>query len=87
MSNTGPLTSVDDAIARMPRYTKEAVQAADEMDEMLKHLCQPSWLPFRIVWRWDLDRLRNAGYHTLNRAVVIGTAWRIIAHHRNLDIE
>lgn len=86
-TNTGPLVDTDDAISRMPRYTQETVTAADEMDEALKRLCRPSRLPFRIVWRWELDRLRDKGYHLLNRAVVTGTAWRIIAHHRSLNHE
>jgi len=87
MSSTGPLVNIDDAIARMPRYTRETVEAADELDEMLKSVYRPGILPFRIVWRWELDRLRDKAYHVLNRAVVTGTAWRIIAHHRNLDRE
>lgn len=86
MSATGPLESIDDAIARMPRYTSEAVQAADEIDEIVKALA-PSRLPFKIVWRWQLKHLREKTYRMLSRAVVIGTAWRLIAHHRRLDNE
>ena len=85
--NTGPLVNIDDAISRMPRYTQEAYEAADSLDEMLKRLCRPSWLPFRIVWRGDLDQLRSKSYHVLDRAVATGLAWRIIAHHRKLDRE
>jgi len=86
-TNTGPLVDIDDAISRMPRYTRETVEAADDLDEALRNLCRPSRFPFRIVWRWQLDRLRDKGYHLLNRAVVTGTAWRIIVYHRKLDRE
>jgi len=87
MNTTGPLVDIDDAIARMPRYTQEAVDAANSLDEILKRLCRPSWLPFRIVWRWELNSLRNKSYHVLDRVIATGIAWRVIAYHRKLDNE
>ena len=85
--NTGPLLNIDDAISRMPRYTQEAVDSANVVDDTVAELCKPTRLPFKIVWRWQLDQLRDKTYHLLNRTVTIGVAWRIIAHHRKLDRE
>lgn len=84
-STTGPLTNINDAIRRMPRYTQETVKAAGELDDALIKLCRPGLLPFRIVWRWELCDLRDKAYHLLDRAVATGIAWRIIAQHRNLE--
>ncbi len=72
MSITGPINDPKDAIARMPRYTEEIVNAANALnmyaDELRPYLTDG-----------QAAELKELAYRVLNRVNVIGMAWYIIA--------
>jgi hypothetical protein len=88
VSNTGPLRDVDDAISRLPRYTRQAVESARKMDNWAERLCLSHrllrWLPFRIITREQAQMLRRDTYQVLNHAVTVGVAARVIAHDKGI---
>lgn len=83
-TGTGPLTDTKDAISRLPRYTRQAVESARRIDDWAEKLAQghrlSRWLPFRIISRDSAQSLRRDTYQALNHAVTVGVAARVIAH-------
>jgi len=84
MSSTGPLETVEDAIANMPRYVRQVFEIAQDVDNFVKNLLGHSRLPFTIVWRWQADDLRQKTYQALDHAVSLSIAENLI--RRNEEI-
>lgn len=89
MSLTGPIQNTADAISRLPRYTKDAVNSATRVDDWAERLCRCyhlfRWLPFRIVTRKQVQELRRDTYKALDHAVTVGVAARVIAHDKGIQ--
>jgi len=84
MSSTGPLETVGDARDNMPRYVRQVLDAAQDVDNFVKDLFNRWYLPFTIVWRWQANDLRRKTYQALDRAVSLSIAENLI--RRNAEI-
>lgn len=84
MNSTGPLETVGDARDNMPRYVRQVLDAAQDVDNFVKDLFNRWYLPFTIVWRWQANDLRRKTYQALDRAVSLSIAENLI--RRNAEI-
>lgn len=79
IDDAAPIRDARDAMLRIPRYARLAVEAMRALDGTVSWLCRRSWLPFRIVTRSQLAALRKQSDEALTAAALVGTAARIVA--------